>query len=524
MIMFCPKCGAKAVDGAVFCQKCGAKLIVEATNASTPEQKVPPKPSHATTKQPPEKKSKLPIILSITAVLFLLFIIIGVIGGRTNSEIAKDTRTTASTKSVNLSQSYSNEMEGFSFQYPSAWIHLSNEELESRAGGDVDDEYPLVFLANETEDLPEEDSYIMVSKATVTQDIIDFLYVDDEQFATGFDNDVSVISTSMTTLDGVPAREITYVESDGIGRQSYFYAIGMTIYRIDFGWHGKSAGDKQRFFDAIIDSYTITATSDGLCFRGIPVDQMFGKSQADIISIFGEPEPSILEDVFVYGDVYMYFYTWSSPEPYLSGIQYGLLEDYTYNGRAFTDDAQKIIEIMGREPDYLAVVNPGGEDGACYISYDWDCLGSTASLNITLPADEYSTVSIDTYVYLQYPDEALEGGYEYDYPYDDYYGDGPYDNYYDMPDLPDGFEWVEGPSWDIDSNGFEVITGVIKNVSGETKSYVSISFNLYDYDGYQIDSASDGISNLGAGSSWRFEALVVDDNAVNCEFAWLIDW
>ena len=24
--MFCPKCGAKVLDGAGFCQKCGAKL------------------------------------------------------------------------------------------------------------------------------------------------------------------------------------------------------------------------------------------------------------------------------------------------------------------------------------------------------------------------------------------------------------------------------------------------------------------------------------------------------------------
>ena len=43
--MFCPKCGAKALDGAEFCQKCGAKLITyrvdqKQTEADTQQTKM----------------------------------------------------------------------------------------------------------------------------------------------------------------------------------------------------------------------------------------------------------------------------------------------------------------------------------------------------------------------------------------------------------------------------------------------------------------------------------------------------
>lgn len=72
-----------------------------------------------------------------------------------------------------------------------------------------------------------------------------------------------------------------------------------------------------------------------------------------------------------------------------------------------------------------------------------------------------------------------------------------------------GFEWVEPITVEGKS-----ITGVIKNVSGETKS-ANISFILYDESGYQIDTTLDSISNIKNGGSWKFEAVIFDlDNEV----------
>lgn len=69
-----------------------------------------------------------------------------------------------------------------------------------------------------------------------------------------------------------------------------------------------------------------------------------------------------------------------------------------------------------------------------------------------------------------------------------------------------GFEWVEPITVE---NGD--ITGVIKNVSGETKS-AGIHFNLYDESGYRVGSAFDVMSDIGNGSSWKFKASILDLN------------
>lgn len=34
--------------------------------------------------------------------------------------------------------------------------------------------------------------------------------------------------------------EITYLDKDGVGYESYFYAVGPALYRIDFSYKGES--------------------------------------------------------------------------------------------------------------------------------------------------------------------------------------------------------------------------------------------------------------------------------------------
>lgn len=73
----------------------------------------------------------------------------------------------------------------------------------------------------------------------------------------------------------------------------------------------------------------------------------------------------------------------------------------------------------------------------------------------------------------------------------------------------EGFEWVE-PISVVGGN----ITGVIKNVSGSTKG-ATIEFVLYDESGYQVSTAVDMMTSIGNGSSWKFEAAMMDfDNIV----------
>lgn len=60
------------------------------------------------------------------------------------------------------------------------------------------------------------------------------------------------------------------------------------------------------------------------------------------------------------------------------------------------------------------------------------------------------------------------------------------------------------------------VTGTLVNSSGNDKSYVSVSYNLYDKDGNLLGNAVAGANDLKAGASWKFEAYatVSDPKAV----------
>jgi hypothetical protein len=62
------------------------------------------------------------------------------------------------------------------------------------------------------------------------------------------------------------------------------------------------------------------------------------------------------------------------------------------------------------------------------------------------------------------------------------------------------------------SNGSYYITGLVKNKSYKTYSYVKITFNLYDEDGNLIGNATDTISNLKPNETWKFKALILVDD------------
>ncbi len=54
--------------------------------------------------------------------------------------------------------------------------------------------------------------------------------------------------------------------------------------------------------------------------------------------------------------------------------------------------------------------------------------------------------------------------------------------------------------------GFKTINGSMKNISGKTLSYASLTFALYDKDGAQIGTAIANINNLTADSVWKYSA------------------
>ena len=72
---------------------------------------------------------------------------------------------------------------------------------------------------------------------------------------------------------------------------------------------------------------------------------------------------------------------------------------------------------------------------------------------------------------------------------------------------------VVAPAIATGDYGIKTINGQLKNVSGNTLSYVQITFALYDKDGAQIGTAVANINNLTADSIWKYSAtpLTMDE-------------
>jgi len=68
------------------------------------------------------------------------------------------------------------------------------------------------------------------------------------------------------------------------------------------------------------------------------------------------------------------------------------------------------------------------------------------------------------------------------------------------------------------------IIGVVRNNTSRTFGYAQIEFSLYDRYGRQVGSTFDNICNLDPYGIWRFEAIVLEDDAVSARFAGITVW
>lgn len=319
-------------------------------------------------------------------------------------------------------------------------------------------------------------------------------------------------------LDGVACRKITVADSGGNGYTSYLYINGSYFYRIEFSWFGETPGNNQKFFDAIMDSYTITPapadrtitepsgtdTSSGnssepdyagaavtdyardqVLFRGIRVDDLLISSYDSLVEKFGEPDSSMYGgEELTYGKVLICFDLFSRDEPYLCSITSPDFNDFTYNGQPIPTSYNELTKLFGVAPE---------EDSLGRFCYSWNLGGLLANLSIATEESE-----IEPGITVSWWDSS-----DWEQPVVG-------------PALPYGFEWVEVPY--VTGNTFPYIEGVIRNDSGTKKTMAIISFNLYDSDGNLIGNASDIIQDWGNGTTWKFSAPAGSE-AATYEFA-----
>lgn len=63
------------------------------------------------------------------------------------------------------------------------------------------------------------------------------------------------------------------------------------------------------------------------------------------------------------------------------------------------------------------------------------------------------------------------------------------------------------------------IEGTIKNNTDKEKSYVQVTFNLFDKDGNQLGTALANINDLKAGGTWKFKAMGMEKDIAKYELS-----
>lgn len=86
------------------------------------------------------------------------------------------------------------------------------------------------------------------------------------------------------------------------------------------------------------------------------------------------------------------------------------------------------------------------------------------------------------------------------------------------PEKPD-FE-LRDEDWAFENGeyGTRHIVGTATNNTDETFSYVQVEFNLYDASGAQVGSTMANCNNVEPHSKWKFDAIVMEDNATTAKF------
>jgi len=73
---------------------------------------------------------------------------------------------------------------------------------------------------------------------------------------------------------------------------------------------------------------------------------------------------------------------------------------------------------------------------------------------------------------------------------------------------------IKGTHYESVGYGYGYIVGYLKNNTDRSYNYVQISFSLYDKNGNKVGSAFDNTNGLGPRETWKFKALVMNDQEV----------
>lgn len=208
---------------------------------------------------PPDEKQKRSYIITLSAMLviavigivMLIFIVIDnfEFGSSMDVPAAEFVNSTSSiVDNVSLSQTYTNEDEGFLFMYPGNW--------------DVKEESTMVAVF-----APAESGYsasIAIIKGDADERYFSATMSDFESLYSYGKDSFRMLDLSDITLSGHSARKLIYTYNDNRGSYTqvqYFYIVNSDMYFVTCSSLKEHFDKYAPVFDTIMDSYTITATN-----------------------------------------------------------------------------------------------------------------------------------------------------------------------------------------------------------------------------------------------------------------------
>lgn len=200
----------------------------------------------------PAARLAVSIIPTLIGAIILIFVMMDNFGFGGGGDVPAATIEHSSSSivdNVSLSKTYASETEGFTFNYPDPWGFYNGGESTILA---ISDTGGSTYNARMTISKYEPDDLMTVSKEEYQ-----------EHFSKLF-NEYSILEFSDTSLNGISLRKVTasyFDTSDVIVGTQYIYIVNDNMYVINFSSLQSNYSTCEPIFNAIMDSYTITAAN-----------------------------------------------------------------------------------------------------------------------------------------------------------------------------------------------------------------------------------------------------------------------
>jgi len=156
----------------------------------------------------------------------------------------------ASSNSISLSKTYTNEVEGFSFKYPGNWDIIDDPQIKIGIITLIESNY----FAN-----------MNIQKDSADEYLFNYTKSDFKEELENTYDDVDISELSNIELDGIPAIKLTLTylaEGDRYSSIQYFYNLYHDLYGITFISLLSNFDKYEPIFETIMDSYKITRSEN----------------------------------------------------------------------------------------------------------------------------------------------------------------------------------------------------------------------------------------------------------------------